>query len=669
MNLYFEEDGAFKAGTILSQAGTAYQVELVTGRRSKVKAANAFFEFASPSAAELTNRIPEAAAELDPAFLWEAAPDTEFGYADLAAEYWGEGAGPVERAALLTVLHGNPVYFYRKGRGVYKRAPADILKKALEAVERRRQQEEQRRAWAAEMTEGRLPEAIGRMAMTLLVSPDKNGIEWKALSDAASATRQTPLKLLLALGAIASPYAWHVDSFYAENFPKGAGFPADLPAPEMGAASELPKAEVEAFSIDDSETTEIDDAVSVTHLEDGRTRIGIHIAAPAYGIRRDDAMDRVARARMSTVYAPGIKTTMLPDAWVAAFSLDEGREVPALSLYVTVSPEHEILETETKLERLAVAKNIRYDKLEHPITDEAIEAGTLEAPFAEALTWLWHFARTLQKGREEVRGRPEPVGRIDWSFALEGEGEAAKVSLKGRRRGEPLDLIVSELMILANSTWGAWLEEEKTAGIYRSQRIGRVRMSTTPAPHEGLGVSRYAWSTSPLRRYVDLINQRQLLGVVTGEGAAYAGNDADLFTIVSQFENLYGIYGDFQSRMERYWSLRWIEQEGLRHIEASVIKPELVRLEHLPFVHRVPGLPEDLERGRRVTLDVLGMDYLELALETRLSGVSDEIDQAELMDEDDAEDAEGAEGAENAPEGTAADVAAEASAAEPAPAN
>ena len=153
MNLYFEEDGAFKAGTILSQAGTAYQVELVTGRRSKVKAANAFFEFASPSAAELTNRIPDAAAELDPAFLWEAAPDTEFGYADLAAEYWGEGAGPVERAALLTVLHGNPVYFYRKGRGVYKRAPADILKKALEAVERRRQQEEQRRAWAAEMAE------------------------------------------------------------------------------------------------------------------------------------------------------------------------------------------------------------------------------------------------------------------------------------------------------------------------------------------------------------------------------------------------------------------------------------------------------------------------------------------------------------------------------------
>lgn len=641
MNLYFEEDGAFKAGTILSQAGTAYQVELVTGRRTKVKAAYAFFEFSSPSAAELMNRVPEAAAELDPGFLWEAAPEKEFGFAELADEYWGAGAGPVERAAILTALHANPVYFHRKGRGVYRRAPADVLAKALEAVERRKRQEEQRRAWAAEMAEGRLPDRIAAMAMTLLVSPDKNGIEWKALSDAASATRQTPLKLLLALGAVASPYVWHVESFYAQHFPKGAGFPEDLPLPSAD-VSALPAAEVSAFSIDDSETTEIDDAVSVTHLPGGITRVGVHIAAPAFGIRRDDPLDKLARSRMSTVYAPGIKTTMLPDAWVSAYSLDEGREVPALSLYATVSDEtFAVLSTETKLERLAVAKNIRYDKLETPVTEEAIAAGELKAPFGPELSWLWHFAKALLKGREAVRGRPEPVGRIDWSFALEGEGESARVALKGRRRGEPLDLIVAELMILANSTWGAWLESKKTAGIYRSQRIGRVRMSTTPAPHEGLGVERYAWSTSPLRRYVDLINQRQLLGIVQGESAAYGPNDADLFTIVSQFENLYGIYGDFQSRMERYWSLRWIEQEGLHRIEAGVIKPELVRLEHLPFVQRVPGLPETLERGRRVALDVLGMDLLELSLDTRLAGVLDGVDEDAASDEplDDAADA------------------------------
>ena len=141
MYLYFEDDGAFKAGTVLSQAGSAYQVELTTGRRSKIKASHVFFPFETPSASELIARIPEAAAELDPAFLWEAAPAEEFSFKDLAQEYWGEKPSPVELAALLTVLHANPVYFYRKGRGVYRKAPAEILAKALEALERKRRME------------------------------------------------------------------------------------------------------------------------------------------------------------------------------------------------------------------------------------------------------------------------------------------------------------------------------------------------------------------------------------------------------------------------------------------------------------------------------------------------------------------------------------------------
>ena len=180
MYLYFEDDGAFKAGTVLTQAGNAYQVELTTGRRSKIKTSHVFFPFESPSASELIARIPDAAAELDPAFLWEAAPDEEFSFKDLAREYWGEAPSPVDLAALLTVLHANPVYFYRKGRGTYRKAPADILARALEALERKRRLEEQKKAWTAEMVEGKLPESIARQALTLLIAPDKNGIEWKA---------------------------------------------------------------------------------------------------------------------------------------------------------------------------------------------------------------------------------------------------------------------------------------------------------------------------------------------------------------------------------------------------------------------------------------------------------------------------------------------------------
>ena len=655
MHLFFEEDGSFKAGSILSQVGNAYQVQLPTGRRTKIKVSHSFFTFEQPSPADLVTRAQAMVPELDPGFLWEVAPDTEFTYADLAKEYWGGDEGPVEKAALLWALHGNPVYFYRKGRGNYRRAPEDILQKALEALEKKRRLEEQRKAWVADMVEGRLPDVIRQQAMTLLIRPDKNGIEWKALNDAAAETRQTPLRLLLQLGAIPSPWRWHVDSFYATNFPQGRGFPSDLPLPTEQDWSQYPLADVEAFSIDDSDTTEVDDATSVVHLGDGRTRIGIHIAAPALGILRDDPLDKVARARMSTVYAPGLKTTMLPEAWVKAFSLDEGRPVPCLSLYVTVDDETLGVEkTETRIERVVVKRNLRYDKIDASVTEEAIQTGTLEIEFADEICWLWHFAKKLQKDREEVRGRPEPVGRVDWFFALEGEGEEAIIHVKGRRRGAPLDLVVAELMIFANSTWGLWLEEHGTAGIYRSQRMGRVRMSTSPGPHDGLGVLRYAWSTSPLRRYVDLINQRQMITAVLGEAPAYMGNDVDLFTIVSQFDILYSLYGDFQTRMERYWSLRWILQEGLKEIEAIVVKGDLVRIDRLPFMQRVPGLPEDLERGRKVRLQIMGCDLVDLVMDSRLIRVLDETDDVveDLDDVDAVEEAmdEAPEAENDAPE-------------------
>lgn len=638
MNLFFEEDGSFKAGTVLSQAGNAYQVQLPMGRRTKIKASHSFFEFEQPAPADLVTRAQAMVPELDPAFLWEVAPEGEFTYADLAADYWGGSAGPVEKAALLWALHGNPVYFYRKGRGGYRRAPEDILQKALEALEKKRRLEEQRKAWTAEMVEGTLPDVIRRNAMTLLIRPDKNGIEWKALNDASAETRQTPLRLMLSLGGIASPWRWHVDSFYAMNFPQGRGFPSDLPLPPEADWSQYPLADVRAFSIDDSDTTEVDDAASVVHLEGGRTRVGIHIAAPALGILRDDPLDKVARARMSTVYAPGLKTTMLPDPWIKAFSLDEGRAVPCLSLYVTVDDEtFSVEKTETRLERVSVTRNLRYDKIDSLVTEEAIQSGTLDVEFADEICWLWRFAKKLQKDREEVRGRPEPVGRVDWFFALEGEGEDALIRVKGRRRGAPLDLLVAELMIFANSTWGLWMEEHGTPGIYRSQRMGRVRMSTTPGPHDGLGVVRYAWSTSPLRRYVDLINQRQMITAVLGEPPAYQGNDVELFTIVSQFENIYTLYGDFQTRMERYWSLRWIMQESVGQIEAIVVKGDLVRIDGLPFMQRVPGLPEDLPRGRKVLLQIMGCDLVDLVMDSRLLRVLDET--ADTSDEDEDEEA------------------------------
>lgn len=640
MYLFFEEDGTFKVGTILSQNGSAYQVELLTGRRTKVKGGHVFFEFNSPAATDVMRQAEQMASEMDPQFLWEVAPAEEFQFEVLAREYFGEEASVTERIATLLALHGNPVYFHRKGRGNYRKASEDILRVALAALEKKRLAEEQKKAWVRQMVdEHTAPKEIVSQAINLLVSPDKNSNVWKALSDAASESRQTPLRLLLSLGAISSAYRWHVDSFYAQFFPKGKGFASDLSLPSENGWNDLPIANVKAFSIDDSSTTEIDDATSVEHVDDKLLRIGIHIAAPSLGIERDCDIDRVARLRLSTVYAPGIKTTMLPESWIKGFSLDEGRPVPCLSLYALVNKDTlEVSATETHLERIKVASNIRYDLIEDEFTEEKLQSGSVNHPFADEITWLWKFAKKCLADREAVRGKPENLGRIEWSFDLDGEGEDAVIHLKSRRRGSPLDLAVGELMIFANTVWGGWLEEMNVAGIYRSQSVGRVKMSTTPGPHDGMGVPQYAWCTSPLRRYVDLVNQRQLISAVLDRAPSYRPSDTDLFTIVSNFTSTYGAYSEFQRKMERYWSLRWIEQEGLKTIEAVVVKGELIRIEGLPFMQRMPGLPE-LPRGQKILLDILGVDYVDVLLEARLKEVLDETDE-DAIDDVEAEEEE-----------------------------
>jgi exoribonuclease-2 len=648
MHLLFEEDGSFKAGTVLSGTDNAFQVELPSGKRTKVKASHVVLRFEQPPPGQLIKDAQAGAEDIDLDFLWECAPQDEFGFEELAREYHGAAASPVQAASVLLRLHGAPVYFHRKGRGRFRPAPAEILRQALAAVERKRQQELARQQLVDELKAGRLPAAIAAAGVHLLARPDKQSIEYKAVEQAAAELQVNMLALLLARGAIASPYRWHLGQFLATTFPRGTGFAADLPAPAL--PPDLPVADVAAFSIDDSATTEIDDAFSVVPQAQG-WRVGIHIAAPAVAIVRGDVLDAVARARMSTVYAPGLKFTMLPAAWVDAFSLNEGRAVPVVSLYVDIDGQFDITGTRTEVETVHIAANLRHDRLGEVVTADAMETGQVDAPFGAELALLWRFARALLARREAVRGRPEPLGRVDYGFELDFAGaepdERAHVNIKPRPRGAPLDLIVAELMILANSHWGGWLKQRRVAGVYRSQRrvmgVSRVKMSTTPGPHEGIGVDHYAWSSSPLRRYVDLVNQRQIVAAARGQEPPHAAGDADLFAIVSGFDAAYTHYAEFQERLERYWCLRWLRQEGVRRIGATVVKGDLLRFDGLPLLSRVPGLPE-LPRGQRLEIDLLGLDEVSLSIEARLHQLLDQQadDSEEEAEDDSAEAAAGA---------------------------
>lgn len=622
MYVLYEDSGNFKAEKIFSQSDSTMQVESESGKRSKIKNNLVLFQFEAPSPAVLLEKARELAAEQEIDFLWECAPQEEFDAMQFAQDYFGHPPDAVEKAGLIFALNSAPAYFHRRGKGRYRPAPPDILAAALAAIEKKQKQAAQQQEWTDQMVAGQLPDEIREVAHTFLTRPDKNSLHWKAFEAAVNNQNTSPEKMLLTLGAWPHALALHQHRFMASHFPKGPDF-APIAAPRV--ADDLPLSDVTAYSVDDDSTTEIDDALSVTMLNDDVARIGIHIAAPGLAVMRDNELDKIARSRMSTVYIPGMKIPMLPPELIQTFSLDAGQARPALSLYVEANLKTgEILATDTRVERIQVSENLRHNSLDAHITESALEDPDADLPYASWLRPLWRFANHLCAQRELIRGKPENNNRVEYSFVLEGSHDDPNsiVRLVPRRRNAPLDRLIAEYMILANSQWGGLLAQHGVPGIYRSQQTGRVRMSTHALPHESIGVPQYAWSTSPLRRYIDLINQGQILaaaqhGISARLVAPFKPKDADLFAIIGAFESQYAAWGDYQSAMERYWCLRWLRQQDLRTAQASVLREDLVRLDNAPLVTRVPGLPE-LERGHVVTLDILGVDELALELQCRL---------------------------------------------------
>ncbi len=662
MFLLFEEAGKFMAGRVLSEAESSAQVELDSGKRVKVKAANYLIKFEKPSPVEFMARAQAMSETIELEMAWEFAPDEEFGFADLARDYFSDKASQEEQAGMLVRLFDAPHYFRRAGKGRFRKAAADIIAQALAAIEKKKQLALQVEQWVKDLSEGVCPDAIREQLYKILFKPDKNAPEYKAVVEASRATHLGPLELLIKAGAIDSPYQFHWKRFLLENFPKGTGFPK-LDAPQI--KDELPLSTAQAFSIDDSATTEIDDALSVQGLGTGTVVMGIHIAAPGLAVLPGSPIDQVGRNRLSTVYMPGYKITMLPDDVVQAYTLEEGRECPALSLYVTLDETTlEIKSSETRLERVLIAANLRHDQLDAVVTTEWLQdphfnhendPQRLQAERAP-LSFLHRLAEHLKAGREVVRGKPESFSRPDYNFRLIGNDGAApegteEVQISVRERGAPLDLIVSEAMILANSTWGLWMAELGVPGIYRSQASMlpgvKVRMGTRALPHAGLGVKAYAWSTSPLRRYTDLVNQWQIIacarhGKTAALVAPFKPKDADLFSIISSFDATYFAYNDYQRAIERFWILKYVQQQGLTEIEATLFKENLVRADHLPLVLPVVGA-KDLPRNARVRvrlgdIDEVSLDIVGTVIE-RLDTPDDAPEDADDSGSEDDDDA------------------------------
>ena len=639
-------------GRVMTEAESSLQIELESGKRVKVKSANVLLKFDKPAPAALMSGALMLAEQIELDLAWEFAPEEEFGFADLAADYFQDPATTEQQVAALLRLSEAPHYFRRAGKGRYRKAPAEILQQALAAIEKKKALQAQIDDWTAELIAGGCPQPVHEQLYKILFKPDKNAPEYKAVAHAAHQTHLPPLALLQKVGAINNAYQFHWQRFLYEHFPRGTGFPALQAAP---IADELPLSAAQAFSIDDSSTTEIDDALSVQGLGSGTVRVGIHIAAPGLAIQPDDAIDKVARNRLSTVYMPGHKITMLPDAVVQTYTLESGGNRPALSLYLDFDEaDLSVKASETRLELVPIVHNLRHDQLDRAITAEWLDSSDAPvgaelsdeiAALRPELSFLFRLAKVCKARREVVRGKPENFTRPDYTFRLEGvagdepHGDETVV-IGTRSRGAPLDLMVAEAMILANSHWGQWLAECGVPGIYRSQASlapgVKVRMGAKALPHAGIGVKSYAWATSPLRRYTDLVNQWQIIacarhGKTAALAAPFKPKDANLFAVISGFDAAYTAYNGFQNGMERFWTLKHLQQTGTTELTATLIKDNLVRADSLPLVMPVLGA-EGLPRGAHVrvrlgAIDEIALDVSGTVIE-RLDGAVEALDES-----------------------------------------
>lgn len=599
MNIFYEESGQFKVAAVIQKNDSTYQADTQHGKRTKVKAANVFAEFDGDMAAFLEKAQNEAA-EIDTGLLWEACGEVEFTAAAAAEEYFGHAPSKTELAATLIALYAAPMYFYKKAKGVFKAAPEETLKQALAAIERKKQQEALMEEWTGRLKNGELPPEIAADLPAILHMPDKQSLTYKAFAKAADSLRLSFYELAKQTGGIRSLPQYLLDGFKLRHFPR------ECAAPPVPDTADLPQAEgIATFSIDDDSTTEVDDALSVQNLPDGGRRIGIHIAAPALVVQAGDAMEKIIFQRQSTAYFPGGKITMLPDEWVAAFSLDEGKTQPAVSIYFDVDAEWRVGRPECKIERIAIADNLRIQTIEPHFNRETGLEGGNAFPHHDDLAWFYRLAVELQKQRGKYE--PDRPPQYDYGIELLSDGQ---VQISRRERGSPIDTLVSEMMILANSTWAEMLHDNGLPALFRVQpALGKVRMSTKSEPHIGMGVQHYGWFTSPLRRAADYVNQKQLISLIDPAAEArFKNGDPGLFAEVGNFESAYTAYQDFQRDLESYWSLVWLEQQNAVETQAQILKEDLVRIDGLPLVVRATGIPPELPPRTTVKLKIAEID-------------------------------------------------------------
>jgi exoribonuclease-2 len=508
------------------------------------------------------------AAEIDLGLLWEIVQEQNRSFAaeELSELFFGRRA-PVDVSVMIEALLNDRLYFVRRHM--------EFLPRPAEQVERLRvQQDKTRLRSEANRRTRSLLEGIlaGRLAPTVeeaapliaelrafLDNPFTRNKDLEAMLTAAAPELlpgEAVFEILERLGCVPDGPRYVIIGGIRTKFPDAAVAEAAGVAPSARPQSD----DSSAVTIDDDDTVEIDDALSCEPLADGGLRVRVHIALVADFVARGGAVDREAAARATTIYLPETTIRMLPDAIACeSASLIAGVERHVLTTELRLSSAGDLVGYAIYPSQLKVAKRLSYERADAWIAAESVQ------PEALNVRRLYEAAQRLRERRRAAGAvivtRREPKVKV----AADGSIEISVIDNTSASR-----MLVAEFMVLSNHVLARHAANNRIPIIYRVQPSGggdlatlRPRLSIYPEYHAGIGLDCYAQISSPIRRYMDLVLQRQIVAALTDGNAKLPYEADELLTVIANAEASEAASKELERRAKRYWTLRFLERECL----------------------------------------------------------------------------------------------------------
>jgi len=525
-------------------------------------------------------------ARIDLDAVWELiwAEPTPYACSFLAGLVFDEDITPDHTAAMFRACSEDTVHFSRKGE-MFVPTPPEVVEQLLHQKARREEREREVRA-AAEFVkavwEGGLPpptdgavqatciEVLKEYALYETEAP-RYRLARDIFTRAGITAPEAPFQILVRLGI------WDED----ENLlVQRLGLPIDFRPEVLGEAvhaaheivelsahgneSRTDLTHLHTVTIDSELTRDFDDALSC-EVRDGLLVLGVHIADPARVILPDSLLDQEARARATSVYLPEGKIPMLPALLSeGALSLMAGEVRLAMSVLVTLTPEAEILDFQVTPSIIHVAERLTYADADARIGSDP------------RLTRQFETAMRLREARFTHGAITLPIPQLELFVERD-----KRITLHIVDREAPSQILVSELMILANSLVAQFCTQQHIPIVYRGQAAPRETLPSSPTyepvlhyrqqrsmspakiglepmRHSSLGVEVYTTFTSPLRRYVDLLSHRQLRAYLQQGEPLY--KEEQLRALLAEIEPSLSHAGMVEQERRRYWLFKYLAQ-------------------------------------------------------------------------------------------------------------